>query len=424
MNLIERVSAIEVLFNRMHGVNASTWQINEVEKFRVFHPELNDDLDYCFEVLAGKHKLGFTMYSTNEVSDSPNNWVTNINTIREFGDTLKSMTEYDKSEYFIYVILADIPVEILGFMIFLFNREYRLGYSNRKNMVTDLHCMLAKSYPDGVRTTKQYYVQEKLNGNRCIAYYDHQEERWRFTSRSQKEKDYPFDMVGLDINRVYDGEVMSRGRMGNRDFATTSGLANSKYGDKSSLMYFIYDILDSSMPYKERYEELKDLEGKTGHNVEILKVLGKLTIHPNPDWNSQLDMWLDDIVTKGGEGVMLRDPEAPYYHSSGSGDRPNYLLKYKKTKTADLRITGWNEGKGKYEGLIGSFICEDDNKTIKVNVAGMTDAIRMSNPNNWIGKIIEVAYFEGSKAKNKTVGSLQFPRMKAIRPDKTETSLF
>ena len=35
-----------------------------VAKFRANHPELDDDLDFCFEVLAGKHKLGFTVYDT------------------------------------------------------------------------------------------------------------------------------------------------------------------------------------------------------------------------------------------------------------------------------------------------------------------------------------------------------------------------
>ena len=54
----------------------------------------------------------------------------------------------------------------------------------------------------------------------------------------------------------------------------------------------------------------------------------------------------------------------------------------------------------------------------------MTDAIRLSNPDSWIGKIIEVAYFEGSKSKTKSIASLQFPRMKGVRHDKTETSLY
>jgi len=159
-------------------------------------------------------------------------------------------------------------------------------------------------------------------------------------------------------------------------------------------------------------------------NVAILPPLAKILVYPNPEFNVQLDLLLDKITDAGGEGVMLRRPLAPYHHSSGSGDRKNYLLKYKKLKTCDLRITGWNEGKGKYEGMIGSFICEDDAHTVKVNVAGIDDDTRASDPNLWIGKIIEIAYFEGSQSKTKTTASLQFPRYKRVRFDKTETSLY
>ena len=48
----------------------------------------------------------------------------------------------------------------------------------------------------------------------------------------------------------------------------------------------------------------------------------------------------------------------------------------------------------------------------------------MSNPNDWIGKIIEIVYFESSQSKNKTQSSLQFPRMKRVREDKDETSMY
>ena len=220
-----------------------------------------------------------------------------------------------------------------------------------------------------------------------------------YLSLSKALLNVKFDMTGFDINRIYDGEIMTRGKMGNRDFSQTSGIINAKYADKSSLMYFVYDILDPELSYKERRKELLTVKKTileiltTSCNVVILKVLDKITVYPNPDYNYKLDEWLDKIVTKGGEGVMLRDPDAPYHHSRHSGDRQNYLLKYKKTKTCDLRIVGWNEGKGKYEGMIGSFICEDDDHTLRVNVAGITDAVRMSDPNSWLNKIIEGSLF-------------------------------
>ena len=152
-------------------------------------------------------------------------------------------------------------------------------------------------------------------------------------------------------------------------------------------------------------------------NVSFLPVLDKVFVWPNPEYNEQLDKWLDYIVNKGGEGIMLRYPAGLYEHSRSSN-----LLKYKKTQTMDLRIVGWNEGKGKYTGAIGSFICCSDDRSIQVNVAGITDEIRWSNPEYWIGKIIEVAYFDTSNSKTKSSSSLRFPRFKRLRTDKDETS--
>ena len=417
MNIQERVAPIERLFDRLHGQNASSWQIYEVSKFRATFPYLNDDLDFCFEVLAGKHKLGFTAYQ-HPALYKPS--VPVDSTIRFFVDMLKTWTYNDKSDKSVSDACYIIPSDIRPFMVALLNREYRLGYTNRGNMVTDKHCMLAKSYPGGVTTVKQYYIQEKLNGNRCIAY--HEDGYWHFMSRSQKPMKLHFNMVGFDMTRVYDGEVMTRGKMGNRDFSRTSGIINSMRGDKSELMYFVYDILDDQMPYKERRNELLQLKDKIHPSVVILKVLDKITVYPNPEYNYKLDEWLDKIVSRGGEGVMLRDPDAPYHHSKNSGDRKPYLIKYKKTKTCDLRIVGWNPGKGKYEGMIGSFICETDDGQVSVNVAGIDDSVRTSDPKTWIGDIVEVAYFDYSQSDTKSGYSLQFPRMKHVRYDKNETT--
>ena len=446
LELTKVCSKISGLFEELDGRQASSYQVYRVAQFRKEHPDLINDLDFCFEVLAGKHKLGFTLYEP--ITSFMQSYLTlfdGAQSIKEVYDIIVKATAYDKTEDAIYLCLnslaKSLSVEYMWFIIKLFNREYKLGYSNRKNMVTNLHCMLAQTYPAGVTTTKQYYVQEKLNGNRCIAWFDQNLSTWRYTSRSQKAKIYPFDLSALDPRYVYDGEVLSRGAMGNRDFSKTSGLANSKYGDKSNLVYIIYDILDSTLTYEERWtilqsflhtpptynEETQRLDfedTRISFNVAILPVLAKITVYPNPEYNWRLDKLLDDITAQGGEGIMLRDPDAPYYHSAHSGDRPSYLLKYKKTKTCDLRIIGWNDGKGKYEGMIGSFLCETDDHTIRVNVAGIDDNIRASDPYLWIGKIIEVAYFEQSQSKSKSISSLQFPRYKRCRPDKTETSMY
>jgi len=151
---------ISRLFDELHGEQASSWQVAKVAQFKTKHPELVSDLDFCFEVLAGKHKLGFTVYEATSTGMAR---LYNLATsIKEIYNLMSQTTANDKSDDIIYFVCASLPKEYVYFFIKLFNREYKLGYSNRKNMVTNLHCMLAKSYPAGVTTTKQYYIQEKL----------------------------------------------------------------------------------------------------------------------------------------------------------------------------------------------------------------------------------------------------------------------
>ena len=382
--------------------------------------DIKADLDFCFEVLAGKHKLGYTYNSYVAKTYEPEHMYTfEESSIREFVNSLKSLPATDVG---IRTATLSTPEKCRVFIAMLVNREWKLGFSNKDTMITNLSPMLAKKYPES-HHEQYYYIQEKLDGNRCIAYFDVNEDKWKFQSRSGKPLKVDFDMswVTDDVDKpIFDGEIMTLGHAGSRDFNRTSGAINGKYTNKSDLHYYIYDIVADKLPYKERKEILdKYAEQGTGEQCSILPILDYVPVYLNTDYNWKLDEWLDKITDKGGEGIMLRDPNAYYQHK-----RTDALLKYKKLQTMDLRIVGWNEGKGKYEGAIGSFICENDEKTIRVNVAGISDAIRWSDPDWWIGKIIEVAYFDYSASKTGDKISLRFPRMKKLRDDKNETSVY
>lgn len=427
MTLTERCNKIGDLFEQLEEISGKLLKEEIVQNWREDNPELNDDLDFCFEVLAGKHKLGYTYEPNIEgyrlVADFEGS------TIKQFVEFLKSLSATDDDKWY---ATACTPYKCHWFICNLVNREFRLGYSNKNNMITDLSPMLAKKYPDDFIAGKQYYVQEKLDGNRCIAYYDYDERKWKFQSRSGKPLKVDFDMSWAysfyEEDKEYptfDGEIMTLGKAGSRDFNSTSGAINGKFTDKSALHYYIYDIVAPKLTYKERKEILDkcaELINVTinAHQCTILKVLDTVELYPNPDYNTALDVWLDKIVDKGGEGIILRDPDAVYQ----CGKRTNALLKYKKVQTMDLRIVGWNEGNGKYIGAIGSFICQTDDGEYQVNVSGMPDDMHYSDPDKWMNKIIEVAYFDVSQSKNNSYKSLRFPRLKRIRNDKDTTSIY
>ena len=420
MTLTERCNLIEELFDDMNDGHACGDKILQVALFRKRHPELNSDLDFCFEVLAGKHKLGYTVYNAYQDFTYKGELV-NL-TIKEFYE--KMLKTNDLSDISIASHCGWLNQEIADFMVQLCNREYRLGYSNKSAMKDAYTPMLAKKYPDDFHIEEEsrfFYVQEKLDGNRCIAYYDWKDKIWKFRSRSGKDKDLPINMDGMDKEFIYDGEVMTFGKAGTRDFNATSGVINSKYLDKSSLHYYVYDIVDVDVSANLRREAL-EAQKPTG-NVTILKTI-KMRLYKDLSKNTELDEYLDRIVAKGGEGVMIRPITALYEQT-----RSTALLKYKGVQTMDMEVIGIEEGTGKYTGMVGSLHCRCDGPDRSYECwvgSGLSDYERSTwKHEDIVGRIVEVAYFSVSESKdNKGTGrySLRFPRLKKVRYDKSETS--
>ena len=98
--------------------------------------------------------------------------------------------------------------------------------------------------------------------------------------------------------------------------------------------------------------------------------------------NSHAFAFLDEVVSKGGEGIVVRDPNASYI--SGRSDK---ILKLKKWNDSECQIVAINNGKGKYEGAMGSVDCVDIFSKIKFKIgSGFSDEIRKNPPK--IGTII------------------------------------
>lgn len=425
--LVLRCKVLSDLFNLLERTNGRIDKEELIIEFKILHPKLLKDLDFCFEVLAGKHKVGYTynlVISDNKVYEQYKDY-----TVRKFYNEVLKAQDSSIDGRFAAGVLTPPAARI--FFSKLVNREYRLGYSNKESMITNYSPMLAKKYQDTFRE-QYYYIQEKLDGNRCIARFNTDTNNWEFWSRSGKELKVNFDMSWVDVwlkNRgldglieypIFDGEIMTLEHAGTRDFNRTSGAINGKYTDKSGLHYFIYDIVADKLKYEER-KQILDSITTDNSNCHILPVLDKVWVYPNHNYNTALDNWLDTITDKGGEGIMLRDPDG-YYQC---GKRSNGLLKYKKVQTMDLRVVGWNEGNGKYEGAVGSWQCETDDGDIKVNVSGMPDDLHYAvNPDALIGSIVEVAYFDISINSATGQKSLRFPRLKFMRTDKDTTSIY
>jgi len=120
-------------------------------------------------------------------------------------------------------------------------------------------------------------------------------------------------------------------------------------------------------------------------------------------------------VENGYEGVMIKDPDAPY-----ECKRSHAWLKAKPFIEVTLTVMALEEGTGKNAGRLGALVCtgEDDGKAIRVNVgSGFTDEQRdafWADYSSVVGSLVEIRADAVTQNQDGTY-SLRFPRFKTFR---------
>jgi len=131
----------------------------------------------------------------------------------------------------------------------------------------------------------------------------------------------------------------------------------------------------------------------------------------------QFKQFNKDAIEAGYEGIMIKDPDAPY-----ECKRSTSWLKMKPFIEVSLTVTAVEEGTGRNEGKLGALICEgeDDGKTIMVNVgSGFTDDQRADYWNDketMLGQVVEVRADAATRSQDsEDIYSLRFPRFLRFR---------
>jgi bifunctional non-homologous end joining protein LigD len=303
-----------------------------------------------------------------------------------------------------------------------------------------------------------YAMEPKLDGWRCLASFDTQG-RVTLVTRTGKDLTNKVPAIVDELERYYsvsfapgtklvlDGEIGFVDKMwGNWpifDYATTCSVLGSGIGTallKQEVVlkesnrrptFWIFDVLhysatsagvpggrdvyvDTMSPlYKRRHFLMHELLGPESlHPWYAFHDVGTL-IRPvlnEAEFNERAYI---EYVEAGGEGVMLKNPDAKYLE----GKRPaNHWYKLKKFETMDVVITGFQPAKeGKYEGLIGAVTFEGG------KCSGMDDHTRelmTMSPTNYIGHVMEIRHF-GQVGKDKE--GYRHPQFIRMRPDKDPT---
>jgi len=99
--------------------------------------------------------------------------------------------------------------------------------------------------------------------------------------------------------------------------------------DWTKFKFMVYDIPNMNASYAERYSKLGNKISPLCESLMlpfIGSILGDkewiyLELAPKAECRdtSHLDTYFQDIIDKGGEGIILRDPSAPYQPGRSSG---------------------------------------------------------------------------------------------------------
>ena len=246
--------------------------------------------------------------------------------------------------------------------------------------------LLAREYHQ--QDVRGWAMSEKLDGVR--AFWNTRQllsrNGYAFTPPPAFTRDFPPFAV--------DGELYS----GLGQFEQISAAVRSSSGDWSTLKLHVFDVPEAK---GNLYERLAVLQRWLDDHPQARIVC--IPQQPVEDF-AQVQTFLRQVEAGGGEGVMLRDPDAAY-----RGGRSDQLLKVKTLHDAECTVTAHHPGKGKYTGMLGAFSCRNEFGEFRIG-SGLSDAERSNPPP--VGTVITYRY-RGFTAK----GVPRFPTYVRVRSE-------
>jgi len=232
------------------------------------------------------------------------------------------------------------------------------GYSTSvEEMETPVYPMLANKFDFASKKKNDIifpcFVQPKLDGLRCMSHISNGQVIMK--SRVGKEfKKMPHlttqlgrlfkiaEEMGIP-NLYVDGELYSD----TLPFEEISGFIRvekkSDPENEKKIQYHIYDLyVNPTFDYDERKNIIDGLfdRGKFTHLKKVETVICNL--------KTDIRKMHADFVSKGYEGIMLRNKKGPYILKNRSND----LQKYKEFEDAEFQIVGYKEANGEDRGTI------------------------------------------------------------------------
>ena len=287
-------------------------------------------------------------------------------------------------------------------------------------------CMLVSPMDAKTKLKFPMMAQTKMDGMRFNAMVEGDAVTYR--SRNGKEldlkgvldADFLARANGFDV--VFDGELLIWGTDGKPvDRKTGNGLLTKFQKGTgtteiaSRIRAVVWDRIPLSdfrvsicvIPCQTRWSMLA-----AGPSTDLVRVAATTSVNTLEEAQELYQQKL----AEGEEGIILKDPEGHWENK-----RVKHQVKMKAELEADMRVTGFTEGTGKYLGKIGSLMVESADGKVKTSVGtGLNDEERsLDFKTAFEGRIVAIKYNALITDKKVVSSSMFLPVFVEIREDKT-----
>lgn len=421
-------------------IESSTGEGSQKIKQDLIKNNYSKELEYLLKVALDPF-LTTKLHKLEVISDNP--YLVEYNSFEKFIDLTSRLFEApapnDKFREEAFELVNCIPVsfeerKMLGKVL---TKRLNIGIGAKlinkafgREVIPDPSLMLAEDDENEINKWERIICEEKYDGVRIIAFVSGEEVKFFTRAFNEVGSNY-LSRIGEECkslirNSGLKGEWFLDGELTDLNRKSVSGKVNQMLKGKPAnsigddLIFNVFDLEDGEtlkkgkgvIPFEIRRQTLEGIfEKSPTHSVTIAE---SFVAKEKED----IYTFYKNIVNKGGEGVILKNPDHVY-----ECKRSKNWIKLKEVNECDLVIKGWYPGEGKREGFIGGFICEDLSGILKVKIgSGFTDNDLKefsTDPDQHIGKICSVQYNVIINDKNNN-WSLFLPRFIEIRNDKTQ----
>lgn len=303
----------------------------------------------------------------------------------------------------------------------------------RDYMIPLFGCQLAEDAgkPEKfAKITGKRFLDVKLDGVRVVSILDKETGVTLFTRNGQTIDNFPSLTAVLEgLRERLPGSVMLDGEVVSTSFQDLMTQFQRDDADDRTAKLALFDMLPldhfrqggGTLTQAERHAALAALEtegllkASDGRLYVVPKVMVDLSTEEGQEAFAEFNR---TAIEAGYEGVMLKDPDAPYQLKRSAA-----WAKRKPFVEVTLEVVEVVEGKadGKYARTMGALLCrgEDEGTAIEVSVgSGFSDAQRhqiWADRSEIAGMLVEIRADSLTLEQGGTVHSLRFPRFKGFR---------